>query len=204
MLGFIHITKTGGVNLKDKNKNTEILFGDYHYENAEMYKKKNIKCFTIMRDPVERYKSLFYYNTRGSNKYKKTDKYYNAMTDDINFFVNEHFKDKNLINRYEKGWQFKKQVDWLENADPNETFIVKYDKENLINNIRELYSYNKINFIYDDKSNNINTTNYINARELSEESRDKIKEMYIEDIKLYNKLTALNKPFCKLSELYSN
>jgi len=204
MLGFIHITKTGGTNLKDKNKNAEILFGKYHYENAEHYKKKNIKCFTIIRDPVERYKSLFYYNTQGSDRWKKTHKYYNDMTDGINFFVNEHFNNQNLSKIYEKGWQFKKQVEWLENANENETFIVKYDKENLINNVRELYNYNKINFIYDDESSKINITNYKNACELSEESKDKIKEMYAEDVKLYNKLVELNKPFCTLSELRSN
>jgi hypothetical protein len=199
MLGFIHITKTGGTNIKDKNKNEEIIYGSYHNENASYYKNKKIKCFAIIRDPIERYISLFYYNTNGSNKYKKKDNTFK----NINNFVDTHYKDRNFIKKYENGIQFQKQVEWLKEADLSNTFIVKFDKKNLINNIRELCNFNNINFIYNDNIKNINTTNYNNNIELTEDSKNKIIEMYIEDNNLYSKLLSLNKSFCKLEELYN-
>jgi hypothetical protein len=197
MLGFIHITKTGGTDIKDKNENKELSYGRYHFETASFYKEKNMKCFSIIRHPVDRYISLYYYNTQGSSKYKcKRDGTYN----DINHFVFEHYVNRRLINKYEGGMQFRKQIDWLANGNPNKTFIVKFDKEKLVNNITEMCKFNNIDFRYK-QTERINITNYDNKVELSQESRDKIKEMYKEDLLLYQKLNKLNKPFCKLSEI---
>lgn len=35
-VGFIHITKSGGTNIKDKNKNNELYFGKYHSEDGSL------------------------------------------------------------------------------------------------------------------------------------------------------------------------
>jgi hypothetical protein len=197
MLGFIHITKTGGTDIKDKNENKEIIYGQYHFETAALYKEKKMNCFAIIRHPVDRYMSLYYYNTQGSSKYRsKKDGTYT----DINHFVFEHYANRHLINKYEKGMQFRKQVDWLANGNPNKTFIVKFDKVNLVNNIAEMCKFNKITFRYK-QTERVNITNYDNMVELSKESREKIKEMYKEDLILYKNLMKLNKPFCKLSEI---
>jgi hypothetical protein len=59
-----------------------------------------------------------------------------------------------------------------------------------------------INYI-DNKTPNINMTNYENYKELTDTSIATIKTIYAEDVKLYNELIAKNKPFCKLSELIS-
>lgn len=199
MLGFIHITKSGGTNIKDKNKNDNIIYYSYHDEDALFYKTNQMKCFAILREPIDRYVSLFYYNMKGSEKYEKKDDYYT----DINIFVNDHYNDRNLINKYENGGQFKKQIEWLQDADMTDTFIVKFDKQNLINNIRNLCDFNGIKFIYDDNdTNNINITNYIDIVELTEDSKQKIKKMYIEDVVLYDNLNCLNKSFCRLGEIY--
>lgn len=199
MLGFIHITKTGGTNIKDKNKNNNIKYGNYHNETAMTYKNNKMKCFAILRNPIERYVSLFYYNTQGSNKYKKT----NNIKMNINNFVSQHYENKTLIDKFERGMQFKKQVEWLENADIDNTFLVMFSKNNLINNIREMCKYIGIDFIYDSNINNINVTNYDNSLELTEDSKNKIIEMYLDDYNLYNKFVNLNKPFSTLSEIYN-
>jgi hypothetical protein len=194
MLGFIHITKTGGTNIKDKNKNKEIIYGNYHNENAEYYKNKNMKCFSIIRNPLDRYISLFYYNTYGSNNYNKNNPIMN-----INDFVNKHYNN-NLFANFENGTQFRKQISWLNNGDPNNTFIILYDKKNLIDTIRDFCKNINIDFIYDNY-NNINETKYKNYQELTEESKQKIKEMYKEDYLFYDNFLKVNKPYCKLSEI---
>jgi hypothetical protein len=197
MLGFIHITKTGGTDIKDKNENDNIEYGLNHFENALFYKQKQMKCFTILREPIDRYISLFYYNMFGSNKYYKYDNTYN----NINDFIDEHYNNRTLIDKYEDGIQFKAQVEWLQEADDDNTFIILFDKNNLIKNIKEMCLFNNIDFMYNNNIEKINTTNYENIVELTENSKNKIKEMYIDDYILYNKLLKLNKQFCKLSEL---
>ena len=54
-VGFIHITKSGGTNIKDKNKNNELYFGRYHTEDALYYYNKEMPCFAILRNPIERF-----------------------------------------------------------------------------------------------------------------------------------------------------
>jgi hypothetical protein len=197
-LGFIHITKSGGTNLKDKNKNPGIFYGDYHIEDAKYYKYLVIPCFAILRCPVERYKSLYYYNNYGSDKYiKKHDKY-----TDINTFVEAHKMDATLPTIFENGFQFRAQVSWLQHGDPDNTYIVLYSKTELIANITALCTQMGINYI-DNKTPNINMTKYENYKELTDTSIATIKTIYAEDVKLYNELIAKNKPFCKLSELIS-
>jgi len=220
-LGFIHITKTGGTNLKDKNKNPNIHYEFYHFEDALHYKNKQMKCYAIIRCPVERYISLFYYNTRGSDKntiehlfnYNTCySLYYSSLSpnnisikdyvyENINEFVDLHYNNRNFINRYEDGLQFKKQVDWLQNGDKENTFLVLYDKKELINNVAKMCDSLGFKFIYNNNNENINNTKYQNMYELTEESKRKIIEMYKDDYILYEKIKMLNKPFCKLSEI---
>lgn len=202
-IGFIHITKSGGTNIKDKNKTNELYFGSYHYENAIYYYKKQMSCFAIIRNPIERYESMFYYNTFGSNKYSKSND-----IKDINLFVDKHYNDPNFIKKFEDGTQFRKQISWLGNKDTaNNTFIVLYDKNNLIEHIQNFIKKEfRIDFMYDSDEKNINVTNYSESF-LTEESKAKIKEMYKEDMELYEKFTKYlemsktGDKYCKLSVL---
>jgi hypothetical protein len=196
-LGFIHITKTGGTNLKDKNIG-DFFYGIYHHEDGLFYKSINMPCFAILRDPIERYKSLFYYNNYGSNKYKHVEKH---SCNNINEFVFMHFKRGwKFVKCYEKGMQFRKQIEWL-NGDAEQIYIVLFDKNKLMHNINAMCNSLGIGFEIKDCSNYINATNYTNRGELTSSSIDIIKEMYKKDVELYNSLVSKNVPFCKLSEL---
>ncbi len=197
-VGFIHITKSGGTNIKDKNKNRELYFGKYHNEDALYYFKKKIPCFAIVRNPIERYESMFYYNTFGSNKYKK----YNDI-EDINIFVNNHFDNPKFIKKFENGTQFRKQVSWL---NDNSAYIILYDKENLVNNITQfLLDEFSIHYEYNYNTKNINISKKNENQKLNQNSIDKIKQLYHKDVQLYNKLLKYQKEnrkaFCKLKEL---
>ena len=120
----------------------------------------------------------------------------------INHFVNSHYDNRELIKKYEDGWQFRKQVEWLRDADVENTFIVKYDKNNLINNIHEMCKHNKIEFGYIKQPQTINRTNYCDKYELTDASKDKISEIYADDCILYENLLSNESPFCKLKKYY--
>lgn len=197
-VGFIHITRTGGTNIKDKNKNNELYFGPYHFEDALHYYKKEMACFAIMRNPIERYESLFYYNTYGSDKYKKSNN-----IKDINIFVNEHYNNPWFTKKFELGHQFRKQVSWL---NDNNCYIILFDKEKLVKNIKHfLLDEFSIDYKYDFETNNINMSKINEKVELTQDSIDKIKKLYHEDVELYNNLLEYQKRngtfFCKLKEL---
>ncbi len=197
-VGFIHITKNGGTNIKDKNKNVEIYFGKYHNEDANYYYEKEMSSFAIIRNPIERYESLFYYNTYGSDKYRKTNN-----IKDINEFVNKHYDNPSFTNRFEQGMQFRKQISWLNNDN---SYIILFDKEQLVKNI-ETFLFNEfsIHYNYDYNRKRINVSKIKNKVELTEDSIDKIKKLYHEDVELYNKLLEYQKQnfksYCKIKEL---
>lgn len=197
-VGFIHITKTGGTNIKDKNKNDELYFGPYHHEDALFYHNKNMPSFAIVRNPIERYESMFYYNTFGSNKYRKS----NDITD-INLFVQKHYDNPQFIKKFENGMQFRKQTDWLNNNKP---YIILFDRENLVQNIEKfLLDEFSIQYKYDYNRERINVSNVKNKVPLTEDSIEKIKKLYSEDVQLYDKLLDYQKQnskfYCKIEEL---
>lgn len=197
-LGFIHITKSGGTNIKDKNKNNELYFGRFHEEDALYYYKKQMPCFAIIRNPIERYESMFYYNTFGSNKYSKSNN-----IEDINLFIDKHYDNPKFINKFENGTQFRKQVSWL---NDNNCYIILFDKKNLINNIEKfLLDEFSIHYKYDYERKRINVSNMKEKVQLTQNSIDKIKKLYHEDVQLYNNLLGYQqrnlKNYCKLNEL---
>ena len=196
-IGFIHITKTGGTNIKDKNQNNELYFGPYHHEHAKFYFNKKMPCFAIIRDPIERYESIYYYNTFGSDKYKKSND-----IKDINLFVEKHYKNPEFIKKFESGVQFRKQMYWLNDKN---AYVVLYDKNRLIQNIENfLRNEFSIKFRYDHSKRRINVTKNSNRIPLTKESIDKIKKIYHEDVQMYNKcvqhLKNKNKQYCRLKE----
>ena len=78
---------------------------------------KKMPCFPNKRS-IERYESMFYYNTFGSDKYEKSNN-----IKDINLFVDKHYNNRKFIRKFEEGTQFhQKQISWLNNNN----FILYY------------------------------------------------------------------------------
>lgn len=204
-IGFIHITKTGGTNLKDKNVNEFVHYGTYHYETASYYKDVSMKCFAIFRDPIERYISLYYYNTRGSNKYTHMLRH-NVKSKNINEFIEEHYNDQTFVDKFEHGIQFRPQSSWLINGDKDYTHIVLFDKVNLIKNIKHFFKsiYGK-EYIYNESSLPVNVTNYDkvepDSSELSELSLQRLLEMYSQDFEIFYNIKQSGKTHINLINL---
>lgn len=196
MIGFIHITKTGGTDIKDKNKNKEIVYGGYHREDGKFYENKGIPSFAIIRDPIDRFISLFVYNVNGSNKYFKR-----FNINDINLFINKMREDEKFLNNFEHGWQFKRQTDWLNGKN---IYLLKYVKNNVPIIKEFLRKEFGINYIYDvyGDAKKINVTNYranINV-DISEDNKKFINEFYGADVILYEKLIKSNLNYIKLDD----
>ena len=123
---FIHITKNGGTNFKmnilDKRKEKNISYFGAHdkIENID----DNTIYFAFLREPVDRYISLFKYNMFGSNGYRKNGDY-----TDINTFVKNHHKNRNMVKKYEN-IQFDQQTKWLYYTNkPKFLYVILYDKK---------------------------------------------------------------------------
>lgn len=199
-VGFIHITKTGGTDLKDKNINNEIYFGRYHYEDGKFY-NNYLPCFAIIREPIDRFKSLFFYNMFGSTKYGNK-KFFKKYTD-INDFIEDCKNDINLLQKIENGWQFRPQTKWL-NGNKNSIFLMKYNNHNNCNNI--MYFLKKefnIDFNYNACYYKINVTYYdydVNSN-INEKNLVFLNNLYKNDFILYDKLSKIYQPYVRLSKI---
>jgi hypothetical protein len=202
-IGFIHITKTGGTDLKDKltdlpkEEKLPIHCDKYHKEDALFYKDINIPCFAIIREPVSRFISAFKYNTKGSNINMR-----NLHIKTLADFIKIIRKKPSYLNNFENGIQFKKQVEWL-NGDNDKTFILKYNDDNNCHNIKNFLKEEfDIDYIYDIQSKKKNVSNECDCN-ITEDDVEFIKQLYKEDVELYEKFDKLNVPYIKLSQLYS-
>jgi hypothetical protein len=182
LLGFIHIPKTGGTDLKNQFNDllylqTNILIKEPmgHKTDNLWYSNNNTKCFAFIREPIDRFISGFKYLHQNINN--------DARETDINVFVNNNTFLNNII--------FKKQIDYL-NGDPTNVFLIKYNKNNNYENLILLLKNEfNITFNYDftdyDKKN-VSQYTGLNCV-LTQESIDIISNFYSEDILLYSKLS---------------
>lgn len=202
-IGFIHITKTGGTDFKDKltsltkEEKIPICYYKYHNEDAFFYKQNNIPCFAIIREPVNRFISAFKYNTKGSEIYC-----HNLHIKSLSAFINILKKKPSYLNNFENGIQFKKQVEWL-NGDNDDTYILKYNDDNNYYNIKHFLKEEfSIDYTYDIQSKKKNVSNECDCN-ITEDDVEFIRQLYKEDVELYERFDKLNVPYIKLSELYS-
>jgi hypothetical protein len=201
-VGFVHITKTGGSNFKRKNTNRMVICKADHHDTAKTYNNKNNPCFAIIREPLDRFISAFKFNVAGSDKWKKEFHIKN-----VNDFVDEMKKSPvAFLNTFDKGMQFKKQVKWL-NGDPNRTYVVKYSKDSLVDDIIYLLDREfDIDYAYDKSSKDLNVSFTKNVDvNISDENKKYVLDYYKEDVDLYEKLDNYTRVhstnYAKLSSL---
>ena len=197
-IGFLHIPKTGGTDLGENiiffyiNTNIKIYFPNNHLKDGLWYlNNNNIKCFTFIREPIERFISGYKFTM------KRNDFLINKY-DDINLFIQNN---KNIIETM----IFRPQVTWL-NGDANNTFLIQYNKINNYNNLlyflKNEYKLNideNMNFDRNEKIN-VSSSSGLNCI-LTDESIEILNNMYVDDLIFYNKFIFFNKIYVKLNEI---
>lgn len=139
--GFLHITRTGGTAVKrfilENYKDYFSLDGleDNRFLDSSFFDNP----FLILRDPLDRFISLYYYWIYGSEINKSTTPRY-SMSDFI-LFLNK--RSCELITKHTNFETFREQADWIKPGDYKKTVVILY-KENLSNSMIELLNYHNI------------------------------------------------------------
>ena len=185
-VGFIHVTKTGGVDFRTRAP--EGVYANIgHKETAKTYAQEGIPCFGIMRDPIDRFVSAYCFSKLGSDTYTM-----NAKCANINEFIDNNFKTSRCHQIL-----FKPQMSWFVDGDPKNTYILKYTNDNNPSIIQLLNQVFGININYDTSTPKVNVSKREDCT-ITEENMAYLLDYYKEDIKIFSKL---NKPYMKLDEL---
>jgi len=163
-IGFVWIPKTGGTDLTTyfREHCQNIIIPNIHNTTGKDY---SIPCFTILREPIEKFISAFtFLNIRNRPNLLKENSW--ITVDNINDFFNSKSKyyieepiiNFNNINDFLDNISdndltdtifFQQQYTWLNNDN---MYIVKYDNINLYKNIIEMLKHEfEIIVNYDNK-----------------------------------------------------
>ena len=183
-VGFIHVTKTGGVDFKNNVPN-KIYTNTGHKETAETYTKNGLPCFGIMRDPIERFVSAYCFAKLGSEKYPM-----GMHCSDINSFISNQFQS-GLYHEV----LFRPQVSWFKNGDPNNTYILKYSSDNN-SNIRQFLR-DIFGIDFDTNAYKTNVSKRENC-DITDANMKYLLNYYKDDIDLF---CELKEPYMKLADI---
>lgn len=187
---FIHIPKCAGLSIKRSNN---IKYGHITMSHYLCIFKKEVISYTILRDPIDRFCSAFYYLKEKLNSDFYTpvgfDKKIILDSVDVNDFIN-NIKNKNLTIKYIFLFDhFLPQYFWIySNNKIKVKYIVNFSKlEQGINDLNEILNSNiKINC-------KVNvSTNHKNNKNLNKDSLYFLKKYYNQDFLLYKKISKFS------------
>lgn len=185
-LAFIHIPKTGGTDFVQSFIPTVATEADFVIQKpiGHNFSHNDTPSFSILREPVSRFISAFKFSRKNNDE-----------VTDINIFLESKTDDEVIQN-----FLFKPQSQWLR----NNTYVVKYDpSNNYLNVLPMLKKEFGVDFtldLSDYKKKNVSSSNNLNCV-LTDSNIARITALYQQDVDYYNKLVALNVPYCKISEL---
>lgn len=216
-IGFVWIPKTGGTDLTTyfKEHCENIIIPDEHNNTGKDY---SIPCFTILREPIEKFISAFKFlniKNYGKNKYEKYNESNSSdsniddldrlkyIADPLIHFNNiNDFLDNTSDNDLTDIIYFKKQHSWLNN---NAMYIVKYDNIDLYKNIIEMLKDEfEIIVNYDDKMNEHERLNISDKTglqcELTPYNIERLQRIYKKDYHYYNIFNSNNITYYQLRD----
>jgi hypothetical protein len=126
---FVHPTKCGGTSVENfLNKHySKYFYINYHYNKC----KNNNNPVIIVRDPIDRFKSMYKYWKNGSEIFIHKNKHINKFKNiNIKTFI-ELIKNKSdiLYNNFLKNIHYAPITDWIKVSNYNKLIIVKYCKD---------------------------------------------------------------------------
>lgn len=191
---FIHIPKNAGFAIKSyiHNNNLDIKTDKSTHENVKRINNKdhhtelcetNNNPIIIIRDPLERFKSLYYYWKYGNMSQKKKKPKDTNITSFIDIFKMSEEQRVNIYDNHFWDVHLKKQTFWINNVDYKNITVIKYN-DNIINSFNKLLD-NR--FISGNMSRlYVNITNYgDDDYNLSSDHLQFLKEYYHDDFVLY-------------------
>jgi hypothetical protein len=221
-IGFVWIPKTGGSDLTRyfSEQCQNIIIPDEHNNTGRDY---SIPCFTILREPIEKFISAFRFlhiKNYVKNIYKKDnnssinfdnidniDDFLDNATknvsdplikvDNINDFL-DNISDNDLIDII----YFQQQYTWLNNEN---MYIVKYDTIDLYKNIIEMLKHEfEIIVNYDNKiieHERINVSDKTGLQcELTSYNMERLQRLYKKDYYYYNIFNSNNITYYQLRD----
>lgn len=201
-INFIHIPKNAGTSIKELCKKSKQLV--YNGHNTDVFNKNLKNQLVIVQDPIERFKSAVYYALQKwsfepqisyliKNKINTPEKWVEVWSDETNphhshllqEILNKSHKIGEKTLKYK--WTYSPQVNYIN--EPK--YIILLENINL-----ELYSL--LNFLkLNSKIEKKNKTFHTNDQ-LSEKSLKFLKEIYKEDIIMYEKYKNMD-VMCRLN-----
>lgn len=188
--GFVHITKTGGTAFKlFLNKHYKKYFNIFEkMKHHEPRAKQVINPITIIRDPIERYKSIYNYWRFGSTQFKRKLDWDPDINSIHEFTQKLKTNWRDLTKRIDFTWEehFLPQSEWLKNSDYKRTIVIQY-QDDLNESLNSLLDYLKI-----EKDNKfvLKKYNVTNKKEedLNEEDLNFVNDLYAEDFVLFESI----------------
>jgi hypothetical protein len=205
-MNFVHITKTGGTFIETFFKHNKCNVSGYGHDRTEkFYEISHKPIFAIIRNPVERMFSQFYYwkNGAANGKYQRSNfqkqehhRLYPTLSTFIDAQINDSLLAKIILNyKMQFTWNdhFKPQNKWLDGEHRN-TWLICFDKLRLAHRVNKFLKQQNIACQLPNQLTNP-TVPYENET-IRLEHYDWLKKQYLLDFQLWN--LCHNKEFIQM------